>query len=219
MIPKTILQTSRQGPETYIKEQLSRFIDSTWSYVHFTDEEMVSYFVDNRLQEFSNVADKFHAMPTGAHKADLFRYYYLFINGGVFVDYDAMIKKNIDQVCRDFDFFTVRSAAVGNALFQGFMGTTPNNSIIHEALRDIYRTDPEELRRDYLLLCKSLDRIVKQKSSGLKIKLFHELAFANGVAETIDDDGTIVLLHYWSQRVVSKLIGSSVTGLSIIGSG
>jgi hypothetical protein len=217
VIPRTILQTSRQKPETYIKEQLSRFLDGTWRYVHFTDEEMVSFFVDNRLQEFPLIVEKFHAMPTGAHKADLFRYYYLFINGGVFIDYDAMIKKDIGQVCSDFDFFTVRSAALRNSLFQGFMGATPNNSIIHEALRDIYRVDPEQLRRDYLLLCKSLDRIVKERSSGLKIKLFHELAFANGVAETIDDDGTIVLLHYWGQRVVSKLIGSTITGLSILG--
>jgi hypothetical protein len=98
------------------------------------------------------------------------------------------------------------------------MGTTPNNSIIHEALWDAYRTDPAELRRDYLLISKSLDRIVKQRSSGLKVRLFNEVAFANGVAETIDDDGTIVLVHYWRERAVPKVIGSSITGLSIIGS-
>ena len=42
-------------------------------------------------------------MPIGAHKADLFRYYYLYINGGVYIDSDLMITTNIENIILNYD--------------------------------------------------------------------------------------------------------------------
>lgn len=208
MIPKTILQTSRHEPGPHVREQLSRIFDSTWSYVHFTDEEAISFLQKNIMPEFPNILEKFLAMPTGAHKADLFRYYYLFLNGGVFIDSDAMIKAHIDQICHEFEFFAVRSGVMP-VIFQGFMGTTSGNSIIYEALKHAYETNPDDLRQDYLAICRFLYHLIDENTCNVRIKLFDEVLFDTEIAEVIDDNGLIILLHFFGRKAIPKIVSSS----------
>lgn len=208
-IPKTIVQTSPTKPEPYLVEQMFRYCGKSWDFIHFTDEEATSYMIRHVHREFRNVVDKFHDMPTGAHKADLFRYYYLFLNGGVFIDSDATLKGNVDTVCRDVDFFTVRSGWVANTLFQGFMGTTAGNSIIYEALKDAYETKIEDIKNDYNIFCRSLDNIVNRNKGQLKVRLLDEVLYSNGVSEILDMAGNIVLSHHYGSKQIPKVMGTS----------
>ena len=83
-IPKIIFQTSIKKPENYVIDKiLSRCV--TYAYTHFDDNEIIQFFRDNYLEEFKDIIQKFNSMPTGPHKADLFRYYFLYINGGIFI--------------------------------------------------------------------------------------------------------------------------------------
>jgi mannosyltransferase OCH1-like enzyme len=50
------------------------------------------------LKEFPNIAEVFHSFEKGEHKSDLFRYYFLYVKGGVFMDTDAMIEVDIDTI-------------------------------------------------------------------------------------------------------------------------
>jgi mannosyltransferase OCH1-like enzyme len=65
------------------------------------------FFYKNPLNEFPLIVEKFNSIKGGAHKADLFRYYYLYINGGVFLDSDAMLQTKIINCAENYDFFTV----------------------------------------------------------------------------------------------------------------
>ncbi len=190
-------------------EQMSRYCDKSWSFVHFTDEEAVSYMTRHARPEFDNVIEKFHRMPTGAHKADLFRYYYLFLDGGVFIDSDAILKGKIDSICQTVDFFTVRSGWVAGTLFQGFMGTTAENTIIYEALKDAYNTKLEDIINDYNVFCRSLNNIVRKNSELLNVKLLDEVLYSNGVSEVLDEGGNIVLAHYYGSKEIPRVEGTS----------
>lgn len=209
MIPKTLMQTSRDAADPYMRVQLFRYLGSDWTYVHFTDSQILEYFQNNPIDEFPRIADVFHAMPTGAHKADLFRYYFLYLNGGVFMDYDALLKQNIDHICASNDFFTVRSGYLANTVFQGFLGATPRHELMHAALTDAYRADPAHLKDNYLGLCANFGEIIRNFPEKDRITLLHEILYTNGISEVVDDTGTIILLHYYQQRAVPGILGTS----------
>ena len=75
-IPKFIFQTSKEPPKDYVVEMI-RKLTPNWEYKHFTDTDILAYFKEKPNPEFSNITAQFHKL-TGAHKADLFRYYYIY---------------------------------------------------------------------------------------------------------------------------------------------
>ena len=58
MIPKNIVQTSRQKPQEYIVEQI-KSKSSGWAYFHYDDREVIQFFLEHPLLEFPNVVNKF----------------------------------------------------------------------------------------------------------------------------------------------------------------
>ena len=60
------------------------------------DNEIIEFFKNNKLDEFPNIIEKFYSMPTGAHKADLFRYYFLYITQvNTYISFNLRLKTNI----------------------------------------------------------------------------------------------------------------------------
>jgi len=201
VIPSIIVQTSRDKPEKYIIDKILSKCPG-WYYAHFTDDEAIEFFEDNYFEEFKNIVDKFRNMPSGAHKGDLFRYFYLYVNGGVYIDGDAMIEVNIDDVIKDYSFFSVYSG-VPKTIFQGFIGSTPRNDILYKALQDAYNIDVKKLKEDYHLLCKNLFDIVKNDTTNKKIKLYNE-RFVDGYAETYNEKSETILKHYYCTKIIPK---------------
>lgn len=78
-------------------------------YNHFNDKEIIQFFISHPLSEFPNIINKFNHFTKGQHKADIFRYYYLYINGGIFLDSDAMIEVDIETIIDDYDSIFVKS--------------------------------------------------------------------------------------------------------------
>ena len=164
---------------------------------------IIDFFKNNYLEEFPNIIEKFNSIKTGAHKADLFRYYFIYIKGGVFLDSDAMLQKNINEIVKDYDFFTVESTHYCPlCIFQGLIGANPNNQIIYEALKDIYNIDNQLLIADYLIICKNLYNILKKKWN-YKIKIYKEIYGSNKVAITVDNnDNSLIIAHYFDSKIV-----------------
>jgi hypothetical protein len=201
-IPKIIFQTSKERPKKYLIDMIKNMCPE-WTYIHFTDDDIIRFFKNNYLDEFPEIITKFNSIINGAHKADLFRYYFIYIKGGVFLDSDAMIQTNINNIIKNnCDFFSVESVHYcPSCIFQGFIGAGPNNKIIYEALLDLYNMDISILNNDYLIVCKNLYKILK-KNWSYKVIIYKEIYGSDKVAITINNKNEIILAHYFSTKIV-----------------
>jgi hypothetical protein len=205
-IPKLIFQTSKNTrPKDYIVQMIKNMAPG-WEYIHFTDSEIYDFFRRNPLPEFENITSVFKSMKSGAHKSDLFRYYFIYIRGGVFFDDDAMIQYDMNVVAGDYDFFTVNSSYWHGCIFQGLIGAVPKNEIIYEALKDAYNLNMNTLNDDYLLICRNLYNIIKSRKWNFKIKLYSETFGSTQTAIIVDEDrnNLIILVHYQQQVVPNE---------------
>lgn len=213
IIPKVIMQTAKEKPEPYIVEKFNTLCPN-WEYIHFNDEEIMKFFKENPLTDFPKIADKFNSIKNGAHKADLFRYYYIYVKGGVFVDSDAMLEKNLDDILGNIQFFSVGSENINpGTIFQGLIGAVPKNKIIYESLIHAYNIDIEVLDKDYHLLIRNLYNIIYKGMSSYEenydfnIKLFQE-RFMEGeqaISEIYDPvNDNVILKHYQGSKIIPK---------------
>jgi len=210
-IPKVIIQTSKLRPPKYIIE-LIKSKSEGWEYKHFTDEDIIEFMDNNPIEEFPKCPEIFHSFKMGQHKADFFRYYYLYIKGGVYVDSDLIIDVNIDTIIENYSFITVESM-FKNSMFNGFIGSAPKHIILYQALKDAYFIDKEKLNNDYFLICKNLynivdnyiklkDHFITDKTINTKPdhKILTEEKLNSDIAVSKDGD-TIVLSHYYSKKI------------------
>ena len=201
-IPKIIMQTAKNNPERYIIDIINQKCPE-WTYKHFTDSEIIQYFKENPIQELPDIIEKFNSFSKGQHKADLFRYYYLYLNGGIFLDSDAIFEVNIDDIIKSYDSVFVKSFMPNTHLFNGFIATYPNNPIIHDALKHAYETDDTILQKRFHYLCEELWRIYNRHNLP-NMKIYQEYHKSDGVSITLDDNGEKIISHYWETKRVPK---------------
>ena len=200
-IPKIIFQTSKKPMPQYVIDQIND-LSPDWEYRHYTDKEIIQYFINNPVAEFPNIINKFFSLQTGAHKADLFRYYFLYVQGGVYLDSDAMIYVDLNDNAKDYEFFSVNSYIKGT-IFQGFLGALPGNKIIYEALKDAYEIDGERLIKEYHLLTATMYSIIYNNKYDCAYKLYNEVE-GSEMAYTVDDQHKIILIHYWKVQIIPQ---------------
>lgn len=203
-IPKVVFQTSLTRQPQYVVEMIKKHLGMDWEYRHFTNKEIIHFFATNPHPEFPRLVERFYSFKNGAHRADLFRYYYLFMYGGVFLDSDAMIEINIEDITQHYQFFSVDSWYNPYSIFQGFIGAVPRNPIIYEALKHAYTVNPDELEKDYWCFCKELYKIVKGKQWNFPCKLYNEGYYTIDIVKVHDallPDSMIALHHCRTKRI------------------
>ena len=214
-IPKVIFQTSKDVLPPYVKRLINMYCPN-WQYFHFTDKECIQFFKENPITEFPDITQKFHSFTQGQHKADLFRYYYLYLRGGVFLDSDAIFETNINNIIQDYDSVFAKSFMKNEHLFNGFIATYPRNEIIYNALKHAYNTENNTLQSNYHYLCEELLRIVlseQKKLSSQNMIIYQEYSdtidgkcvgrFKNSNEET-------VFIHYWQDREIPSNLSTLV---------
>lgn len=206
MIPKVIVQTSKkEKPEEYVVNMIKKR-SIGWNYKHYNDKEVIQFFQENPLSEFPNVIEKFFSFSYGEHRADLFRYYYLYVNGGVYFDTDAMIETNIDDIVKDYEFCSVNSNYFSGSIFQGFIGCVSKHPILYEGLKHLYNTPNEELIRsseNFHDICRKFYTIVKEYNDQTKIHLYEEIYGDDVTAYIVDtNNSNIVMKHYHIRKII-----------------
>jgi mannosyltransferase OCH1-like enzyme len=202
-IPKIIVQTSRQPPKQYVVDMIQERSPG-WEYQHYTDDDIMLFFAENPIEEFPNVVAKFYTFNYGEHRADLFRYYFLYVKGGVYIDSDAMIQTNIENIVKDYDFFTVNSSYFPGTVFQGFLGAEPKNDLIYKALKDIYNIPKTDLLREFHILCKNLYTFINEDTTTMKKVLFQEIYGNDDEAHVVDKNNNVVAIHYHARKIIPQ---------------
>ena len=201
-IPKVLFQTNKTSIDTYVLNMIMDRLTSEWKYEFYNDEDVIHFFINNPIADLPNIMQKYNSIKKGAHRADLFRYYYLYINGGFFMDSDAMLYMNIDSIVKDYNFVSVNSSCHPGTIFQGILGASPKNKIIKKALYQAYNTETHILDNNYHYFCKQLYDIIKQNDFGYKIKLYEERRIHPDNGDDILDKETLLFKHYWKHKVI-----------------
>ncbi len=182
-ISKNILQISKKFPvDTTVINKIKILLDG-YDYYWFNDENMYKYIQNNQLEEFPNLINHIKSLTKGPHKADIFRYYWLYLNGGIFMDDDLMIEKKIDF--KNNTFVSVKSYHTNkNLLFNGFIACSKFNPILYKALKQSYYTNNIDLINNYHLFCAQLyiiyQKLYKRQNTFL-LQEIKDINFKDGV--------------------------------------
>jgi len=204
-IPKVLFQTNKNAPDTYVLDMINSRLTSEWKYEFYNDDDVIQFFINNPIADLPDIVQKYNSIEKGAHRADLFRYYYLYINGGFFMDSDAMLYANIDAIVKDYNFVSVNSSCHPGTIFQGILGASCKNEIIKRALYKAYNTDQHILSKDYHYFCKQLYDIIKENDFGYKIQLYQERRKYPCEGDDILDGEAVVFKHYWLDKIIPNI--------------
>jgi len=121
-IPKIIMQTGYgQKYNSIYKKEIIK-LNPSFKYEYYNNNDCIIF-----LKKFfpQDVTIAFNKLRPGAFKADLFRYCYLYINGGVYIDLDLMPKKSLDEILvNNADFISSLENRQGrhiNGIYQAFI--------------------------------------------------------------------------------------------------
>jgi len=195
-----VIQTSKDPIPENVMNQLKKQLDG-WKYTFFTDDDILAFFKENPSSDYPNITDKFNTLVSGPHKADLFRYYYIYMHGGVFIDSDLMLYDPLESIVRDNSFVSVWAIKPEGSVFNGFLAATAKHPIIEEALKDLYAMTNEQILADYTIVCAHLGGFVKKYSGG-SVKMLNETKNTDAYCHIKDNDsGKISLVHYQNMPI------------------
>ena len=113
----------------HINEQWDRFFDGK-RFV-FDDDDCIKFLNENYGEVYVN---KFNYFKNGAHKADLFRYAWLYKHGGIYCDIKTILIKPLKYVFPHSNVCYFIVTPDTDRIYNGIIATPPNNPIIHEML-------------------------------------------------------------------------------------
>jgi mannosyltransferase OCH1-like enzyme len=203
-ITPVLFQTNKIPNDDYVLNMINNKLDNSWKYEFYNDADVIDFFEKNPIKDLPDIISKYKAISKGAHKADLFRYYYLYLKGGFFMDSDAMIYENISSIVKKYDFVSVYSTINPGAIFQGILAAAPYNEIIKNALWHAYNTPPEilEIEFNYHYFCKTLFDIIKYDKNNYRIKLYKELRDNDIFDKILNDNNNIIFKHFWKNKII-----------------
>ena len=137
MIPKIIVQTynTTNLPTEIVGAIKSwKVLNKDYKYIFFDDNQCREFIKENFN---SDVVKAFDCLIPGAFKADLFRYCFLYVEGGVYTDIDNICMTPLDNFINDDDeLVLVKDRSIGNQglIYNSFIATNKNNPILKKAI-------------------------------------------------------------------------------------
>ena len=209
-ISKNILQVTKINPvDSDIVNRIKSVLNG-YNYNWFNDENMYKYIQDNQLEEFPNLINHIKSLSKGQHKADIFRYYWLYLNGGIFMDDDLMIEKEIDF--KNNTFVSVKTYHRDkDILFNGFIACTKFNPIIYKALKKCYITNNDVLIKNYHLFCSQIYIIYQELKKHQNTFLLQEVKISDSSPNVKSYYNNEHLLTHWCYSKKIKILNSNNT--------
>ena len=187
-IPKVIIQTSNDNMNKNIfhYNSIMSFIDLNpdFEYRHFYDidcREFIKNNIDNtdkcdkeeKEDNLNKILEAFDLLIPGPLKADLFRYFYLYKNGGCYFDCKMVLKKSLSKIIKNDDKIILCND--DRTLYNGIIMIEKNNSIMYNCLKECidnilnknkfenrYKTTGIELFNKYFKNINNIRRLTKK---------------------------------------------------------
>lgn len=169
MIPNIFYQSWDDDLPDEIRNKNNVFIKG-YEYKLFTIEDMQQYLKE-KGDQYLYLFNKYKRI---CHKVDLWRYCILYDTGGVYMDADCILYKNIDFFKNRHSVFVTNNRGAKD-FFNGFIMTVPKNPILKTMIDYLLKVDTS-LEHDYYFNCKELYNIT---SKILKIRHFNRNDYGN----------------------------------------
>lgn len=182
-VPKIIIQTYHDKSKipSKVYHNIKKYAPE-YEHIIYDDKECIEFLKENYNDL---VVNRFKSFKEGAHKADLFRYCYLYKFGGIYLDIKINLIKPLSKIFTDNKLYTVSSIFKGT-IFQGIICTPPNNPIFKVLINKILNTSNFVLKLNYLTFTSHFYTEI-MKHSKKDYKLFKEIC-NNNINQDLDYD-------------------------------
>lgn len=142
-----------------------------YKHIIYDDDDCIKFLSNNYNQL---VVNRFKSLSNGAHKADLFRYCWLYKNGGVYLDIKIILTKPLRDVFPNPEYLYTCNASgrpifTSRCIFQGIISTPPKNYIFKQLINKILCTSDILLAIDYLSFTKDFYKALKKYNKPYKL--------------------------------------------------
>ena len=176
------------------KEERSKTVEESWQR-YFKGTRIV--MDDNECKHFllnvygSAYVNQFDYLKKGAHKADLFRYAWLYKYGGVYCDIKTVLIRPFEEVFSDdrvcYFVNTMYKWHSYRRIYNGVIATPPNNPLIYEMLQGAMRHSNQS---GYLAICEHGFEVI---TSAMGLKHIPK-------GRTYVDDSSIPDVHMYTEE-------------------
>ena len=145
--PKVIIQTyhNKKLIPKKVYENIKKFCPG-YKHIIFDDNQCINFLSEHYGVTMVNAFNKFN----GAHKADLFRYCYLYTFGGIYLDIKTELIENIENTFPKPFVYTVLSINKGS-IYQGIICTPKKNPIFLKLIKFMLETQKSQKKFQYIL--------------------------------------------------------------------
>ena len=165
---KTIIQTyyDKSLIPKRVYENIKTFVPE-YKHVIFDDNECISFLEKHFPQK---VANKFKNLELGPHKADLFRYCYLYINGGLYLDIKTVLIKPIREIFTNENFiYSVLSMNEGK-VHQGIIFSPPKEKLFKILIDKFMKTNNKQIKNNYSIITQQFYDTVLELTQQTKLE-------------------------------------------------
>jgi hypothetical protein len=158
VIPKVIIQTyyDKFKIPNKVYENIQKYAPD-YKHIIYDDKECIKFLTefDKKFQNIktSNVSlvEKFNSFYSGAHKADFFRYCYLYQHGGVYLDVKTELIKPLNTIITNDDTLYTCIARDKKTIYQGVIAVYPRHPLIGRLINQCIEVSNTFLRLNYSL--------------------------------------------------------------------
>ena len=149
-IPKILIQTYHKKDKIPKKvfENINEFA-SDYKHIIFDDDEIIEFLKKNYRADVLKTFD----LLKGAHKADLFRYCWLYKFGGVYLDIKTELIKPLSDIFNRNHTYSVLSI-VRDTIYQGVIATPPGNPVFLKLIKFMIQLVKSGRKYNYIIFTK-----------------------------------------------------------------
>ena len=150
LIPKVIMQTNNKLiKNTKHYNSICTILEKNpdYEYIFFDDKRCREFLIENfKVNLFNNKNDNdlqdidviraFDSIIPGPIRADFFRYCYLYINGGVYIDSKIICNISFNEIIDEKDTIILCSDDAPNSIYNGLIMCTSHNEQIYEVIKE-----------------------------------------------------------------------------------